>query len=284
MYLSPKRKLQGWKDARIRELDEISPIPASARIVQELEFATGNDMKFRLNTYANWMVALGELSDEFQLCYDFHYNHTENYDETGENVAKKKAGHRINKKYIHTYINTGCRLNETALSGNCSFTNEDSKPLIDIMILGNIEELEWKKIELFLVCTLTYNKKDYIFPQLVQLPKQLSISPFSANVGIIVVIVCLALTSSIILYYKRNTICRKMTWEDNPNYSESTSANEEDGNSFLPNWLIERNEMIYDTTCIEKGQELGHGNFGTVFEGRIRLGNAVYIFYLYVAC
>ena len=285
MYLSPKRKLQGWKDARLRELEEISPIPASARIVQELEFATGNYMKFRLNTYANWVVALYELSDEFHLCYDFHYNHTEHYDETAEKVTKKKAGHRINKKYIHTYINTGCRLNETTLSGNCSFTNADSKPLIDIMILGNIEELEWKKIELFLVCTLTYNKKDYIFPQLVELPKQPRIPrPTSANVGIIVVIVCLALTSSIILYYKRNTICRKMTWEDNPNYSESTSANEEDGNSCLPNWLLERNEMIYDTTCIEKGQELGHGNFGTVFEGRIRLGNAVYIFYLYVAC
>ena len=120
-------------------------------------------------------------------------------------------------------MNIGCKLNETTLSGNCSFTNVDGKPLVDIMIFGNIEELEWEKIDLFLVCTLTYKRDDYIFPQLVELPKQPII--FSAKVGIIVVLTCFALTSSIILYYKRNTLCRKMTWEDNPNYSESTSAN-----------------------------------------------------------
>ena len=274
MYLSPKRNLKkSWKDARIHELQEISPINASASFEKEFDFASGNGLRFRLNTYGNWVVTLDKLSDEFRLCYDFHDNHTEHYDETDGMFPEKILS-----------MNTGCKLNETTLSGNCSFTNVDGIPLIDIMISGNIKELEWKKIELFLVCTLTYIEKEYIFPQLVELPKQTIISISSAAVGIMVVLTCFALTSSIILYYKRNTICRKMTWEDNPNYSDSTSANEEDGNSFLPNWLLERNEMIYDTTCIEKGQELGHGNFGTVFEGRIRLGNAVYIFYLYVAC
>ena len=270
MYLSPKRNLEKkWKDARIHELQEISRKATSARFEKELDFASGNGLKFRLNTYGNWVVALDKLSDEFRLCYDFNDYHTEHYDET--------------EGKIHS-MNTGCKLNQTTLSGNCSFTNADGKPLVDIMIFGNIEELEWEKIYLFLVCTLTYNGNDYIFPQLVELPKQTTISISSAGVGIIVVLTCFALTTSIILYYKRNTLCRKMTWEDNPNYSQSTSANEEDGNTFLPNWLLERNEMIYDTSCIEKGQELGHGNFGTVFEGRIRLGNAVYIFYLYVTC
>jgi hypothetical protein len=48
-----------------------------------------------------------------------------------------------------------------------------------------------------------------------------------------------------------------------------------DGDPLVPKWLCERNEMIYDTSCIEKGRQLGHGNFGTVFEGKIQLGNAV---------
>ena len=47
----------------------------------------------------------------------------------------------------------------------------------------------------------------------------------------------------------------------------------------FPDWLQNRKEMIYATSCIEKGKRLGDGNFGVVFEGKIRLGNAVYVFY-----
>ena len=43
----------------------------------------------------------------------------------------------------------------------------------------------------------------------------------------------------------------------------------------IPEWLQNRKDMIYDSSCIEKGKRLGDGNFGVVFEGKIRLGNAV---------
>ena len=43
----------------------------------------------------------------------------------------------------------------------------------------------------------------------------------------------------------------------------------------IPEWLQNRKDMIYDASCIEKGKRLGDGNFGVVFEGKIRLGNAV---------
>ena len=46
----------------------------------------------------------------------------------------------------------------------------------------------------------------------------------------------------------------------------------------FPDWLQNRKEMIYATSCIEIGKRLGDGNFGVVFEGKIRLGNAVYVF------
>ena len=45
----------------------------------------------------------------------------------------------------------------------------------------------------------------------------------------------------------------------------------------LPEWLQNRKEMIYDSSCIEMGKRLDAGNFGVVFQGKIRLGNAVYV-------
>ena len=48
----------------------------------------------------------------------------------------------------------------------------------------------------------------------------------------------------------------------------------------LPEWLQNRKEMIYDSSCIEMGEKLGDGNFGAVFQGKIRLGNAVYVLIL----
>ena len=88
-----------------------------------------------------------------------------------------------------------------------------------------------------------------------------------------------------------------MKWSKNQDYT-SISFNENDGhenaenndssistnekavqekaeNTDLPDWLKTRSELIYDSSCIEKGKELGHGNFGSVFEGRIRFGNAM---------
>ena len=71
---------------------------------------------------------------------------------------------------------------------------------------------------------------------------------------------------------------RSGRWVDNPEYvstdtSSSQSIEEED--QMLPEWMRTRKEMIYDMSCITRGKELGHGEFGTVFQAQIRLQNAV---------
>ena len=43
----------------------------------------------------------------------------------------------------------------------------------------------------------------------------------------------------------------------------------------LPHWLTARPEMIYHNQSITKGQTLGHGQYGTVFKGKLTQGNAV---------
>ena len=43
----------------------------------------------------------------------------------------------------------------------------------------------------------------------------------------------------------------------------------------LPEWLIQKPEMIYQPRFIQKGQTLGSGNYGTVFKGKLMQGNAV---------
>ena len=68
--------------------------------------------------------------------------------------------------------------------------------------------------------------------------------------------------------------------ENAENNESSIKPNEKGGhkkaeNIELPDWLKTRLDLIYDSSCIEKGKALGHGNFGSVFEGRIRFGNAM---------
>ena len=48
-----------------------------------------------------------------------------------------------------------------------------------------------------------------------------------------------------------------------------------DRKSNLPEWLKERKEVIFSKNSIVKGKQLGEGQFGTVFEGKLFQGNAV---------
>ena len=45
----------------------------------------------------------------------------------------------------------------------------------------------------------------------------------------------------------------------------------------LPKWLRDQSEMIFPPRCIEKEQKLGHGQYGTVFKGKLVLGKSVYV-------
>ena len=64
--------------------------------------------------------------------------------------------------------------------------------------------------------------------------------------------------------------------EDHSLWSKSENAFEGDDNdSFLPDWLKERKEMIFPFESIEKYQEIGRGQFGTVFKAKLAQGQAV---------
>ena len=53
------------------------------------------------------------------------------------------------------------------------------------------------------------------------------------------------------------------------------SSNEIEETSILPQWLLKRKEMIFSHMYIEQQEKLGSGQFGTVFKGRLKQGNAV---------
>ena len=79
-----------------------------------------------------------------------------------------------------------------------------------------------------------------------------------------------------------------ITWENNHDYENKDSLIElieiekKDQESVLPEWLKERKEMIFSSECVEKGKELGSGQFGAVFKGKFIQGHAVYVNYLYI--
>ena len=82
-----------------------------------------------------------------------------------------------------------------------------------------------------------------------------------------------------------------LVWEDNTCHKSEDSEGgyvDENDSSFnresldddepiLPGWLKARKEMVYPQRSIEKGKQLGSGQFGEVFKGRLVQGTAVYV-------
>lgn len=72
-----------------------------------------------------------------------------------------------------------------------------------------------------------------------------------------------------------------MTWAVNSLYesdesiSEHVSVINQRYQHLLPEWLITKKHMIYSKTSVEKEHEIGHGQYGTVFKGKVTLGNSV---------
>ena len=57
--------------------------------------------------------------------------------------------------------------------------------------------------------------------------------------------------------------------------SVSCSSNTPGDTLLLPQWLLDKKEMIYSKDCVEKHEKLGSGQYGLVFRGRLKQGNAV---------
>ena len=47
--------------------------------------------------------------------------------------------------------------------------------------------------------------------------------------------------------------------------------------NILPDWLRDRKEMLFPETAVIRGEQLGKGQFGTVFKGNLKQGNAMQV-------
>ena len=93
---------------------------------------------------------------------------------------------------------------------------------------------------------------------------------------VIIVLVLLLVGSQTFSWYRRKRISASKLDEID---LQDTDVSPIDKNALelpeLPKWLKERPDMIYPQTCIERGQQLGDGQFGTVFKGKLVLGKSV---------
>ena len=238
----------------------------------------GNGLERPSKMVATWNIYKNDMSSQFLNCFDWNHTHY-------EYGLKSNAGCQLhrNKSMDAEFQNLKCKL-----------SNNSDVMKMDIIAHSSSNKLSIlkKDIRVDIMCEIkasNWRRPKYGFaqPVLLQYSSDKSeINSAEASGIIIAVVVFLVLSSAIVVYYRKeakkkqmNTISNltptKMKWEENPNFSESDSSDEVDGDPLLPKWLLDRNEMIYDTACIEKGRRLGGGNFGDVFEGKIRLGNAM---------
>ena len=96
----------------------------------------------------------------------------------------------------------------------------------------------------------------------------------------IILVLCLVGSIFLIVQYYRRKERKKfteITWEMNRLYHSVESVTEENDTeeSVLPLWLTSKPDMIYQAKCIEQSQPIGHGQYGTVYKGKLQQGNAV---------
>ena len=108
-----------------------------------------------------------------------------------------------------------------------------------------------------------------------------SVSDFLIMILILAIIIAvLAAVVKIVRDIKKKNNGSETEMEINPEdvslWSKAENAFEiDDKESLLPDWLKERKEMIFPNESIEKYQEIGRGQFGTVLKAKLAQGQAV---------
>ena len=108
-----------------------------------------------------------------------------------------------------------------------------------------------------------------------------SVSDFLIMILILAIIIAvLAAVVKIVSDIKKKNNGSETEMEINPEdislWSKAENAFEiDDKESLLPDWLKERKEMIFPNESIEKYQEIGRGQFGTVLKAKLAQGQAV---------
>ena len=108
-----------------------------------------------------------------------------------------------------------------------------------------------------------------------------SVSNFLIMTMVLVIItLIMAAIVKIVYNIKKKNNGSETEMEINPEdislWSKAENAFEiDDKESLLPDWLKERKEMIFPNESIEKYQEIGRGQFGTVLKAKLVQGQAV---------
>ena len=102
-----------------------------------------------------------------------------------------------------------------------------------------------------------------------------------AVAGSIVLLIAVAIFVFLVYYQKKMTCCfgmkMKIVLEDNSIYESEAIEKIIRNTPISPDWLLEKQEMIFPLDSIEKNQELGKGQYGSVFKGKLVQGKAVYV-------
>ena len=233
---------------------------------------------YNVSEFPRWPVTTTEIDPNFRICFDFYKNNSHrNYYE------------RRHVKDITVECEIDSKQDKFKLFENCTY----DESMNQIALTMKVKTHELDKIKVDLRCHIHYSGKftcqnckfTYNQPVILQMKSTLNRAD-SSIVAISIVLLIFTLSTAIIFYYYRNTRSEQksivsstpsptMFWEENPNYSRYDSLDTLDNNPLYPNWLENRSDMIYDSRCIKKEKKLGQGHFGTVFEGKIWLGNAV---------
>ena len=111
------------------------------------------------------------------------------------------------------------------------------------------------------------------------------LAPILCAVFIFIMILISTLILLLFRYRKKKRhMLSKFLWENNELFDsedDNLIINNEGVNDFgddlvLPNWLINNKEIIVPNCCVEKGLQIGNGQFGAVFKGTFSHGNAMY--------
>ena len=112
------------------------------------------------------------------------------------------------------------------------------------------------------------------------------LAPILCAVFIFIMILISILIIVLFHYRKKNRdSISKILWENNELFDseddngkiKNECVNDFGDDFVLPNWLINNKEIIVPNCCVEKGLQIGNGQFGAVFKGTFSYGNAMYV-------
>lgn len=251
------------------------------------------------NLRASWYVNNIDLSYQFRNCFDYNLGFKNHYEPTLKIDVQCELSEI---RYSHWNCTVTITENETKIkTENFDDSNRPKNLKVDlfcivrhrgnsyvfnqpVMVYYNISDSSPSNFLAPSLSTPSFGREaaDLTISPNLSVAKKSTMLPGTGNAPILVsiaailfslaVIVCLLYHFKHISKKRQRKTSSKMKLENNRNNLESLK--EVDG-PVLPKWLIEKKEMIYDPRCIEKGKNSWHGYFGSVFEAKIRLGNAV---------